>query len=426
MFSKYILPILLMIVTGPVLAQEKLVEKIEVFPPSVQLDSSRDFQSIVVQATRNDGVTEDVTIPAGMAFKHSEFAGLERVESDAGTSVRLLPKLDGDTVLVVSYGGQQVELPVRVRSAATEPPLSFRMDVMPVFARAGCNMGSCHGAARGKDGFRLSLFGFDPAGDYHRLTREMPGRRINLANPAGSLLVKKAVGEVPHTGGKRFEKDSELADRLIRWITAGAEDDPKSGKEVPELLAVDLYPPTSLLEGDRATQQFVAVARFSNDTDRDVTDLVKYGSNNESSVAINASGNAASGQRGESFVMARYDTITVGVPVVVIPEKITFSYPETKGNTWVDDLVDSKLKSLRIAPSDVCNDETFLRRVTIDLIGLLPTNEERDTFLEDQSLDKRSKYIEQLLSRKEFVDLWVMKWAEILQIRSVNNIVDKK
>ena len=426
MFSEYILPILLMVITGPVLAQEKLVEKIEVFPPSVQLDSSRDFQSIVVQATRNDGVTEDVTIPAEMAFKHSEFAGLERVESDAGTSVRLLPKLDGDTVLVVSYGGQQVELPVRVRSAATEPPLSFRMDVMPVFARAGCNMGSCHGAARGKDGFRLSLFGFDPAGDYHRLTREMPGRRINLANPAGSLLVKKAVGEVPHTGGKRFEKDSELADRLIRWITAGAEDDPKSGKEVPELLAVDLYPPTSLLEGDRATQQFVAVARFSNDTDRDVTDLVKYGSNNDSSVAINASGNAASGQRGESFVMARYDTITVGVPVVVIPEKITFSYPETKGNTWVDDLVDSKLKSLRIAPSDVCNDETFLRRVTIDLIGLLPTNEERDTFLADQSPDKRSKYVEQLLSRKEFVDLWVMKWAEILQIRSVNNIVDKK
>ncbi|MBT6641941.1 MAG: hypothetical protein HOB45_02280, partial [Planctomycetaceae bacterium] len=152
MFSEYILPILLMVITGPVLAQEKLVEKIEVFPPSVQLDSSRDFQSIVVQATRNDGVTEDVTIPAEMAFKHSEFAGLERVESDAGTSVRLLPKLDGDTVLVVSYGGQQVELPVRVRSAATEPPLSFRMDVMPVFARAGCNMGSCHGAARGKDG----------------------------------------------------------------------------------------------------------------------------------------------------------------------------------------------------------------------------------------------------------------------------------
>ena len=327
---------------------------------------------------------------------------------------------------MVTYEGHQVELPVSVRSAKEKPPLSFRLDVMPVFARAGCNMGSCHGAARGKDGFRLSLFGFDPTGDYHRLTREMPGRRINLANPEGSLLVQKAVGAVPHTGGKRFEKDSELADRLVRWIAAGAKDDPNAGKDAPKLQAVDLYPPTSLLEGEQATQQLVAVARFSDGTDRDVTDLVWYGSNNDSSVAITPSGNAASVQRGESFVMARYDTITVGVPVVVIPKNLTFEYPKSEGNTWVDDLVDAKLKSLRIAPSNVCDDETFLRRVTIDLVGLLPTEEERNEFLADKSQDKRSEYVERLLSRKEFVDLWVMKWAEILQIRSINNIVDKK
>ena len=124
--------------------------------------------------------------------------------------------------------------------------------------------------------------------------------------------------------------------------------------------------------------------------------------------------------------MARYDTITVGVPVVVIPKNLTFEYPKSEGNTWVDDLVDAKLKSLRIAPSNLCDDETFLRRVTIDLVGLLPTEEERNEFLADKSQDKRSEYVERLLSRKEFVDLWVMKWAEILQIRSINNIVDKK
>ena len=399
-------------------AQEKTVKKINVFPPAVQLDSARDFQTIIVQAIREDSVTEDVTASAKMVFQDPECAVLERIDGDDATSIRLSPRQDGNTVLVVTYEGHQVELPVSVRSAKEKPSLSFRLDVMPVFARAGCNMGSCHGAARGKDGFRLSLFGFDPTGDYHRLTREMPGRRINLANPEGSLLVQKAVGAVPHTGGKRFEKDSELADRLVRWIAAGAKDDPNAGKDAPKLQAVDLYPPTSLLEGEQATQQLVAVARFSDGTDRDVTDLVWYGSNNDSSVAITPSGNAASGQRGESFVMARYDTITVGVPVVVIPKNLTFEYPKSEGNTWVDDLVDAKLKSLRIAPSNVCDDETFLRRVTIDLVGLLPTEEERNEFLADKSQDKRSEYVERLLSRKEFVDLWVMKWAEILQIRS--------
>ena len=423
---KCLVPVCLWVSTTSLWAQEKTIREINVFPPAVQLDSARDFQTIIVQAIREDSVTEDVTGSAKMAFQNPECAVLERIDGEDATSLRLTPKQDGDTVLVVTYDGHQVKLPVSVRSAEEKPPLSFRLDVMPVFARAGCNMGSCHGAARGKDGFRLSLFGFDPTGDYHRLTREMPGRRINLANPEGSLVVQKAIGAVPHTGGKRFEKDSELADRLVQWIAAGAKDDPNAGKDAPKLQAVDLYPPTTLLEGKQATQQLVAVARFSDGTDRDVTDLVWYGSNNDSSVAITPSGNAASSQRGESFLMARYDTITVGVPVVVIPKDLTFEYPESEGNTWVDDLVDTKLKSLRVAPSNVCDDETFLRRVTIDLVGLLPTEEERSEFLADKAQDKRSEYVERLLSRKEFVDLWVMKWAEILQIRSINNIVDKK
>ena len=164
---KCIVPVLYCFAATSLWAQEKTVREINVFPPAVRLDSARDFQTIIVQAIREDSVTEDVTRSAKMAFKNSEYATLERIDGDAGTSIRLSPKQDGETVLVVTYGGHQVELPVSIQSAAKEPPLSFRLDVMPVFARAGCNMGSCHGAARGKDGFRLSLFGFDPAGDYH-------------------------------------------------------------------------------------------------------------------------------------------------------------------------------------------------------------------------------------------------------------------
>ena len=337
------------------------VVAIEAFPPRVQLDSALDRQRIVVQARAADGRSLDVTAMAEIALSSGTLAAIER----SATGVVVRPAADGDGTIRVSHAGHSVEVPLRVVSASTPAPLSFRLDVMPVFSRAGCNMGSCHGAARGKDGFNLSLFGFDPAGDYHRLTRELPGRRIDLASPRESLLFLKSVGGVPHTGGKRFEPDSELAHRLVRWIEAGAPDDPgpDPAASVSAVVGLDLYPPMSLLEGEKAVQQLVAVARFADGTDRDVTDLCWYASNNDRSLAISVDGLATSGVRGEAFVMARYDTITVGVPLVVIPENLAFTYPEepplpgvTEGARAIDELVAAKLKSLRIAPSAVCDD----------------------------------------------------------------------
>ena len=407
------------------------VVAIEAFPPRVQLDSALDRQRIVVQARAADGRSLDVTAMAEIALSSGTLAAIER----SATGVVVRPAADGDGTIRVSHAGHSVEVPLRVVSASTPAPLSFRLDVMPVFSRAGCNMGSCHGAARGKDGFNLSLFGFDPAGDYHRLTRELPGRRIDLASPRESLLFLKSVGGVPHTGGKRFEPDSELAHRLVRWIEAGAPDDPgpDPAASVSALVGLDLYPPTSLLEGEKAVQQLVAVARFADGTDRDVTDLCWYASNNDRSLAISVDGLATSGVRGEAFVMARYDTITVGVPLVVIPENLAFTYPEepplagvTEGARAIDELVAAKFKSLRIAPSAVCDDETFLRRVTLDLVGLVPTLAERAAFLADPSSDKRARKVDELMARKEFTELWVMRWAEILQIRSLGNEVSPK
>ena len=423
------LAILALLLTPPAVARAADFEAvgIEVFPPAVQLDSARDRQRIVVQARAADGRTRDVTAAAEISLADGKLAAIEKLAG--GALVR--PIADGETAIRVAFAGHAAEIPLRVVSASSPAPLSFRLDVMPVFARAGCNMGSCHGAARGKDGFRLSLFGFDPAGDYHRITREFPGRRIDLASPAASLLFLKSVGAVPHTGGKRMEPDSDLAATLRRWIEAGAPDDPDPAG-VPQLVAVDLYPPTSLLEGE-APQQLVAVARFADGTDRDVTDLCWYASNNDRSVAVSPAGLTTSGVRGEAFVMARYDTITVGVPLVVIPEGLSFAYPEeplqpgaSEGAREIDELVAAKLASLRIAPSPVCDDETFLRRVTLDLIGLLPTPEERAAFLADPAPDKRARVVDSLITRKEFTEIWVMRWAEILQIRSQGNDVSPK
>ncbi len=403
---------------------------IEAYPPQLRLDSARDRQRIVVQARAADGRTFDVTGAAEITLSNSALAAIDR---PAGRVV-LRPLADGDATVRVAHAGHVRELPLRVVSASSDPPLSFRLDVMPVFARGGCNMGSCHGAARGKDGFRLSLFGFDPTGDHHRLTRELPGRRIDLAHPEESLLVLKATGAVPHTGGKRFAPDSDLADRLIRWIAAGAPDDagPDPAASVPQLVALDLYPQTALLEGEAATQQLVAVARFGDGTDRDVTELAWYGTNNDRAAKVSADGLVTSGARGEAFLMARYDTITVGVPMVVIPKDLAFRPPEeadqpgaTEGAKAIDSLVNAKLASLRIAPSGICDDEAFLRRATLDLVGLLPTPEERARFLADAAPDKRSRLVDELMARKEFVELWVMKWAEILQIRSGGEVSPK-
>jgi hypothetical protein len=404
---------------------------IDIYPPAVQLDSARDTQQVIVQARMADGRTIDVTGQASVRVSDATLAAIEKSGDQSGRLV-LRPLSDGDGSIQVSHAGQERSIPLRVVSATSNPPLSFRLDVMPVFARAGCNMGSCHGAARGKDGFRLSLFGFDPAGDYHRITRELPGRRIDLGNPQASLLLLKSTGSVPHTGGKRFAADSDLAARIEQWIAAGAPDDPgpDPAQGVPSLRSLDLYPPAALLESSGTPQPLVAVARFSDGTDRDVTDLVWYGSNNEPAAKVSPAGVVTPGSRGEAFVMARYDTITTGTPLIVVPKDLAFTVPNSDGQPvgtpWIDELVDTKLASLRIAPSGICDDETFLRRATLDLVGLVPTIEEREAFLADPSPDKRGRVVDQLMTRKEFVELWVMKWSEILQIRSQGNDVSPK
>lgn len=194
---------------------------ISVAPADIHLSAMRDRQSLVVQAVLPNGLTLDVTDQATIAVENESL-----LKRDGAT---FFPAADGTTKLTVTYAGQSMEVPVTVQNCQVDPPISFRLDVMPVFMKSSCNNGSCHGAARGKDGFRLSLFGFDPEGDHYRLTREIPGRRINLAIPEESLLIEKSIGAVPHTGGKRFDGSSEHNQTMLRWLQAGALNDPGPG-----------------------------------------------------------------------------------------------------------------------------------------------------------------------------------------------------
>jgi len=308
---------------------------------------------------------------------------------------------------------------VKVTKAGEERPISFRLDVMPVFMRSGCNTGGCHGAARGKDGFRLSLFGFDPEGDHHRLTRELNGRRLNMAIPAESLLLEKGSGKVAHTGGACFAENDLYWNTIIRWLDADAPNDPAT---IATCVGVDLYPKNGVLNGKGATQQMVVKARYSDGGERDVTHLAVFLSSNDSSAKIAKDGVVTAGERGEAFVMARFSTFTVGSPMIVLPKDYQFQWQTQPENNYIDKLVDAKLQKLRITPSPTCTDEVFLRRAYLDIVGGLPSVEEYQRFMANQSPKKREELVDELLGRKEFVELWVLKWAELLQIRSSNQL----
>ncbi|MCP4849262.1 MAG: DUF1553 domain-containing protein [Verrucomicrobiaceae bacterium] len=389
---------------------------ITIYPPEASLSTKADLQRLVAVASYEDGTTRDITKKVTFSPQDTSLVSV------AGHLLR--PRADGKTTITTTFHGKQASIPLTVAASINDRPISFRLDVMPIFMRSGCNTGSCHGSARGQDGFMLSLFGYDPAGDYHRITRELTSRRINLAIPGESLLIEKSIGSVPHTGGKLFDNKSEYYQTLHGWLNAGAPDD---NKDIATPLALNIYPKQLVLEGKDSRQQFIAVAEYSDGTTRDVTSLAVFESNNSPTAAIDKEGMVTAGNRGEAFVMARFATFTVGAQVIVIPKDIEYQRPEFVASNYIDPLVAGKLHKLRIVPSDLCSDEEFLRRATIDITGTLPDEEQFRIFIADSSKDKRATLVDKLLSRKEFTEVWVMKFAELLQIRTnPNNQVSYK
>ncbi len=392
-------------------ADPNAIAEIKLFPADINLSSGVDSQSVVVQAVLASGLTRDVTQEVEWKL---DAEGIVKREGS-----RLLPLADGQTVLHVQLADHSATAPVSVTAAAAAPPISFKLDVMPVFMKSGCNSGSCHGAARGKDGFRLSLFGFDPDGDYYRLTREIAGRRIDLSLPESCLMINKATGVVSHTGGKLMEPGDPCHQTLVSWLKAGASND---AGEVPSVDRLDVFPDSAVLNGTGATQQLTVRATYSDGSDRDVTRLALFLSSNDNSVSIDQSGLMTAAQRGEAFVMARFGTHTVGIPVITLPRDLEFQWDEIPENNYIDTCIHNKLKKLRITPSPLCSDQEFIRRASLDICGLLPSPTDVEAFVNDPAPDKRDKLVDTLLERPEFVEIWVMKWAELLQVRSSQTV----
>jgi hypothetical protein len=379
-----------------------------VYPATISLETASDFHRFVAIASYRDGTHRDVSASIHATLADPAIAHLE------GT--KLTPKADGATTLNLAFRGQTAAIPVTVRDAQKPRGISFQLDVMPIITAAGCNTGSCHGSARGQDGFMLSLFGYDPKGDHFRLTQELPGRRLNLALPEESLLVTKATGQVPHTGGKVIAPGSAFHETLVQWVRDGARFD-KPDLALPTRIEID--PKEYVLQGPRVRVPLTVKAYYADGTDRDVTQFSTFSSSNDNSVKINAStGLAKSKNRGEAFLMARFHTYTEGTQAIVIPAELDYQKPTLAENNYIDTHVHAKLHKLRLIPSPLASDEVFLRRVSLDIIGLPPTEAERAAFLADPRPNKRSLLIDELLTRKEFTEMWVMKWAELLQIRT--------
>jgi hypothetical protein len=401
-----------------VLAQAPGAATLAIHPPHLHLDSATDAQAFLAILTSPAGISEDVTDRVQATVDDGQSAAL------LGNTLR--PLRDGVTSLELRLGDLTATAPLVVRGAERTPAVTFRVDVLPVLTVAGCNSGACHGSARGQDGFHLSLFGYDPEGDYQALTRQFPGRRLNRAFPDRSMLLEKATAAVAHSGGKRFEPSSDEYQTLHAWIAGGAAPDPAG---LPTVTSIELYPPRIVFGGAGQDLRLLVRAHLSDGTDRDVTGLAVLRSNNDVSARLAPGGRLRSGQRGEAFITASYQSRTVGVPVVVLEGGLDFVCEDPAEGllpaTPIDDLVNAKLRTLRMNPSPLCSDEEFLRRIWLDLVGLLPSPQERAEFLADPDPGRRRTLAERLLQRREFVDLWVMQWAELLQIRSNNEISPK-
>lgn len=292
------------------------------------------------------------------------------------------------------------------------PPVSFRNDVMAVLSKSGCNLGTCHGNARGKGGFQISLRGQDPAGDFQVLTRDWQARRTNTSAPDQSLVLLKATMQVAHEGGRRFAVDSPEYRVLRDWIAAGL---PADTDGTRRLKSLTVEPAELILTGPDWKSSVRVKALYSDGVVEDVTSKAVY-EVAQPVVDVSADGEVRGWARGETTLLVRLLQNQTPVRVLLLPEGGASEWTGPQPANAIDEHVFAKLRQVRIQPSAQSDDATFLRRVSLDLIGLPPSAEAARKFVADTAPDKRSRLIDELLERPEFADWWALRWADMLRI----------
>ena len=381
------------------------IKALKTHPESLTLEHARDGRRVLVSGQTKDGNWVDVS---SWAVLKPTSEGV-KVHEDG----YIFPNSVGTAAIKVTVKNVSIELPVTIKSIDA-PPVSFVRDVMPILSHAGCNNGTCHGAAKGKNGFKLSLRGYDPEFDYELLIEDISGRRFNRAFPEQSLMLLKTTSEVPHKGGQVIAPGTRDYKLIHQWISEGVASDVETTQRVERL---EVIPGSAELSMPGNKQQLIVIAHYPDGTTRDVTREAKFTSSVNEVAKVTDEGVVTAERRGETAILTRYEGAYSTNGIIVMGDRSGFEWVETPEYNYIDTHVHNKLKRLKILPSELCTDEEFVRRIYFDMTGLPPGPEKVRSFLMDEtpSKEKREKLIDVLAETPEFVDHWTHKWGDLLQ-----------
>ena len=383
--------------------------RLEVHPPGITLGSPQQRAQAVVSGVYADGSVQDLTRAA--TFKLDD----ARVASVSGGWIA--PVREGTTDLIVKAGGREAKISVTVTNQAAPEAVSFKYGALAALSKQGCNSGGCHGAPSGKGGFALSLAAFDPEVDKVAIVREHFSRRVDVLEPASSLLLRKPLTEIAHRGGQRLRTNDTAYALLTGWIGQGCRFD---REDAPHCTGIALHPPTGrVLRWPAHTQQLQVFARFSDGSTRDITRLAVYASSDEALATVTPEGLAVgTGARGQVAVSVRYLEHVEACYLTLVKDVPGFRWTAPVERNYIDRQVNTKLRQLQFLPAETCTDAEFIRRVHLDVIGILPSPEETRNFLADAAPDKRSRLIDMLLDRPEYARFWALKWGDLLRLNA--------
>jgi len=382
------------------------VQTFAVYPEKIALQNADDAQQLIVTAGLAGGRLQDLTGDVKFTVADEKVAKV----TPAG---RVLPVANGSTEVKAVYGDKVLTIPVTAANCDVNLPINFGNQVTPIFTKLGCNSGGCHGKASGQNGFKISLLGFEPEVDYNALVKEARGRRVFPASPDNSLVLLKASGGIAHGGGKRMEVGSDEYRLIRRWIAAGT---PFGKPTDPVVTHVTVYPDHRIMTRENK-QQFAVYAHYSDGSVEDVTRRAQYETNDQEIAAVDAAGLVRTlAMSGEAAVMVRYQshvatfraTVPLGVPIP------TYAF---EPKTVVDQYTAAKWKELGLVPSELCTDDQFIRRLSLDLTGTLPTPAQVTAFVADPDLLKRDKLVDSLIESPDYSYFFANKWADILRVK---------
>jgi hypothetical protein len=321
------------------------------------------------------------------------------------------PVAAGEGVITVEAEGQKAEIKVHVTSA---DPLAvdFIREVNPILSKVGCNQGTCHGSQAGKNGFKLSLRGYDSIYDYRALVDDISGRRFNRSEPSQSLMLLKPTQGVPHEGGFLFDEESRYYKILEQWIAEGCQFKPDAAR----VTGIQIYPPTPLLQLRHDQQQLIVIANYADGTTRDVTREAVFDTSNFEVATVSKQGLITAVQRGEAAALVRFEGNYAAAPISILGNRDGYEWTPQPEYNYVDTLINGKLQRMKILPSATADDAEFLRRVSLDIAGVPPTSDEVLAFVADTTdpVAKRTAMIEKLLSSPMYVEHWTLKWSDLL------------